>query len=1456
MRGTNLGTFALADESTTAYSVPFRMHEHFPVGAATLALSDPLPTNKLLIGNIGSSGQDGVDIALPASNSVTITPGDVDGDGIPDLAVGGALDLNALGLRESPTTQSLVRTHIARAAIDQVVCDADFSDLGSTALMAGVYSNGQLLAEVPASSFSFGGNNPVPSSITISVGGSCDRKGNYHLWIDISFARSVPGSITVNGTTYLGDKVEIMSEDSPFVNGHVTVLKARVTNPGGLPPGTFALADEATTPYSVPFRMHDHFPVGAATLALTDKNPTNRLLIGNLGSSGQDGVDIALPKANSVWIQPGDVDGDGVPDFAAGGTLDLTAVGFRESPTKQSLIHVHAARGSSGAIDYTADFSGLNSFALMTQVYNNGALVGEASGGGATFGGSDPVASRITIEAGASCDLNGHYHLWCKTIIGRGVAGSITVGGTTYIGDRVEIMSEDSPFLNAYLTDLQVRGTGLGTFAFADEGVTPYSVPFRMHDHFPVGAATLALSDPNPTNRLLIGNLGSSGQDGVDIALPKSNSVWIQPGDVDGDGVPDFAAGGTLDLTAVGFRESPTKQSLIRVHAARGSSGAIDYTADFSGLNSFALMTQVYNNGALVDETSGGGVTFGGSDPVAKTITITGAGSCDFNGHYHLWVVVTVERSVAGPITVGGKTIVGDKVEIMSEDSPFLNAYITDLQVRGTGLGIFALADEGVTPYSVPFRMHEHTPTGAATLAMSDPSPTNQLLVGNLGSSGQDGVDIAAGPVGSFDLAIGDLDGDGHSDLAVGGTLDFDSYGFRESPTLVSLPPPVKQKLTGLHVSRPVGEVVCTADFSGLDSSALMAEVYRDGVLLASVPASSFSFGDYDPATFDWSDPVPRKIRTSVGGSCDLNGHYHLWIKIEVLRSAAGVVIVNGTEYYADRVEIMSEDSVLLNAKITEMRLRGTSLGTFAIADETTTPWSIPFRMHDHFPVGAAEPALTSPLPTNQLFIGNLGSSGQDGVDIVTGRVGGVRVAMGDVTGDGVRDLAVGGSLDFDYWGVRESPTLPSQKLSGLHVSRTAADACVCTADFSGLGSTALMADIYRNGQLLAQVDASSVIFGGTDPVPASARWSGEASCNIRTKRYHLWITIELARAAPGPVTVGGVEYDADRVSIMSEDSQFLNAYMTELQVRGTNPGTIAFADESTTPYTLPFGMNDHTPLGSAQLAFTAPDPTGERRLEVSNIGSSGMDGVSIDLGRAEAAFVAFSPLDADPAVGPGAFLEATARGSLNGVSNQSLGTVRVTQTTDGFLIAPDFGPIHSPTHRVVVLSGGTVVADLPGQSGGIMSSRWPKWLGKLGGILECFVMDYVLPTHFTVGGSVVVGDEIRMLAEPAPGTIIDYKSAFEFRAAGMPMFEITEEVITEQAPLHIDLSHSAAGDSLRLSPTVTNQAYEFETCDDLEHWTVLSVQIAPGTSLTLDVPPSTSPKKFYRARESTTSTP
>ncbi|MCX6874975.1 MAG: hypothetical protein NTW21_14380 [Verrucomicrobia bacterium] len=240
-----------------AQSVPFSGFDNSPLGAAHLAVT---PAG-LAVSNIGSSGQDGVSIALPASNSAEVVLGDLTGDGLPDLAVLGTLDVFGIGVNETIPDSTLVRGRMFRPSQQQVVCTANFSGAGSTALMAMIYRDGQLLAEVPASQFTIvssgtGDTDPVPQRVKVSAGGSCDLNGHYHLWLTIGWSLRAITPVTVGGILYDADRVDIMSEDSPSLNGHLTRMELKGKN---LPLG-FVLASESNTAYSVPFRMHDHVP--------------------------------------------------------------------------------------------------------------------------------------------------------------------------------------------------------------------------------------------------------------------------------------------------------------------------------------------------------------------------------------------------------------------------------------------------------------------------------------------------------------------------------------------------------------------------------------------------------------------------------------------------------------------------------------------------------------------------------------------------------------------------------------------------------------------------------------------------------------------------------------------------------------------------------------------------------------------------------------------------------------------------------------------------------------------------------------------------------------------------------------------------------------------------------------------------------------------------------------------
>ncbi len=204
--------------------------------------------------------------------------------------------------------------------------------------------------------------------------------------------------------------------------------------------------------------------------------------------------------------------------------------------------------------------------------------------------------------------------------------------------------------------------------------------------------------------------------------------------------------------------------------------------------------------------------------------------------------------------------------------------------------------------------------------------------------------------------------------------------------------------------------------------------------------------------------------------------------------------------------------------------------------------------------------------------------------------------------------------------------------------------------------------------------------------------------------------------------------------------------------------------------------------LGAATIE---PFPGG---VAVANLGTSGADGISVGLGRANSAnfgLDALDPLDLAPI---GAFLEANVLGIVSGTPNRSLGTFRMTkkakdQDRPQVQLDANFSTIGSTTHRVQVFNGATMVADLPGRSGQIVgtSSNWPRKLGKLGGQLECFTSDYPNGTFFTIGAQNYTGNNLRVLAELPAASLapeqnrIEAKTDFILRGSGLGEFILTD---------------------------------------------------------------------------------
>jgi len=229
-----------------------------------------------------------------------------------------------------------------------------------------------------------------------------------------------------------------------------------------------------------------------------------------------------------------------------------------------------------------------------------------------------------------------------------------------------------------------------------------------------------------------------------------------------------------------------------------------------------------------------------------------------------------------------------------------------------------------------------------------------------------------------------------------------------------------------------------------------------------------------------------------------------------------------------------------------------------------------------------------------------------------------------------------------------------------------------------------------------------------------------------------------------------------------------------------------------------------HTSLGGAVLFPSGGD------LTVNNIGSSGLDGVAVDMDPAGLYQMSWLPLDPTNVTPDVELLKISARGSVGGGPLQSLGQSTLTRTAGGtnFEINADFTAVGSATLQVVLLLGGTVQEAQPALSGpgpevfGVDGTDLPQTvkvgippLFRGGGLGFSWVFGSQLLV--AIPGSVpIMSDEIRMFAEIPSGSV-DFVSEFSVLARDIPQNQIA---ITDSVAQPIPIPEPASAALIGLS--------------------------------------------------------
>ena len=410
----------------------------------------------------------------------------------------------------------------------------------------------------------------------------------------------------------------------------------------------------------------------------------------------------------------------------------------------------------------------------------------------------------------------------------------------------------------------------------------------------------------------------------------------------------------------------------------------------------------------------------------------------------------------------------------------------------------------------------------------------------------------------------------------------------------------------------------------------------------------------------------------------------------------------------------------------------------------------------------------------DRLTVSNLGASGEDGLGIDLGPglcdylIVGFETPLPEELPDGAAmTITTNGTLDGDE----------NQFIWSLRVEDVG-DEFGVSIDTRAVRPEELRVEARRRGEVVA----SQVLEPTEDIIvrfPPEACWVDP----FWQMLPECWAIFEF----PSEVEVGIENAEAvlaDQLVIATVNQEGVVTALSDIRMQASDIPRFEVFDEF-------FGLfeNEHRARGQATYA-----PEGDR-LTITNIGSSGMDGVSVLLDDATGRFSAsLAPVQL---LSEGAALHVSAVGALDGVANTFLGSATVAGSATGLSVLADYRPIQSDEVEVVVANGGRVVGRATVPSGELAARLSPVPGGRLPRIIDCGKLPPRLPippnipwppfppciifefdtmgVFQLIGGDAVEGDGIRLLAANARGNI-DSIQRFDLCAEGIGEFTLLDE--------------------------------------------------------------------------------
>ena len=1101
-----------------------------------------------------------------------------------------------------------------------------------------------------------------------------------------------------------------------------------------------------------------HAPQGGAVLAAQ----ADGLSVSNLGSSGQDGVSIALPQASgweAHW-QPLDP-ADALP---VGAYVQSEISGTAGTVSDGLLGSWTLTKAASGTYAVTADFSPLGASTVTLEVYNGTTLVTTLTGQSGALANVNGCVDDDHWGHPTPAGPDGLPGRWGGALTFLGPRTFSFSGSASVQGDRLVILPEGAPDVSS-LTRARVLASGIAQISLDSES---HSLQYAGLLHGSLGQAGLSIVD----GKLTVSNIGSSGQDGVEINLrgltsARSHNLYF----------PLFEDDGTLAFTGFGTVGTLSDQPVGT--ATRDYAGDIETLGfDYSAIGAPTYTLRIYNGKQLVYEglgKSGGSVKKKRDKFPYRLLPFQDGHLGEYIEGPQVWHPMFgwtegpmifcegysyLTYPAAAPLEViGGPKVMGNKVLAIPESPapPVTVSGVSRLKLQVSG-GISSLQIEAESLGSA------HSAASALGQATFVPDGSN-LTVSNLGSSGQDGVSFALSDAAAWDAEWQPLD---LSDtLPVGAYVQSEAFG--NAGTL-------SDSLLGSWrmTKRGTGNYEVTADYSPLGSSTVTVQVYNGTTLVASKAGQSGVLGMLNGCVDDdhHGNPVPTKPFGPFGGALTMFGPVEMILHGE------------STPVMGDRFVILPEGAATVSA-LTRVTVRTSGVPQLVITSEATQPT-----------VGTYHNRALEYLRAQGLWMDGVTRFTSANVTQITAAIGTYLQAVGfaptetdAVTTAVLQDLTNANLLYTDagtgtvYFG---APVVSDQFVPYLMAHLQAGG--VVSAEFVAQMNVV-------NQMVVNRAEPSAVLAYVTDSFAGSLSDPADklpASIFIDTYK-HSFSYWEDPSHWSGTGGAGSASLKPGDGVILADGAGALYGLLLGpigSIVYGTAFSIIANHAEMVAPSgtTGHHGLV-HTATGTATLDVKS------NRLIVSNLGSSGQDGVSIALPQMAAWDAHWQPLDPTGALPVGAYVQSEILGTAGTVSDGLLGSWKLTKADAGrYAVTADFTPLGASTVTLMVYNGTTLVATLTGQSGVLANvngcvddDHWgnptpdgPFGLpGRWGGALT-----FLDPRSFTFpgadpGADPVLGDRLVIL--PEGGAAVNSLSATRLLASGIPQITMDEELHSVQ---------------------------------------------------------------------------